>query len=80
MSTQNLVSVILRKDAVRNLREWQHGADHFTAMLFGLISKAQATPGNLVKLKFAFPLEVRVWRDWQASGDEDEFFTRELGA
>ncbi len=62
--------------AVRKLWEWQNGQTHFTAQLYTLISKAD--PGNMVKLKSAFPIEVQVYKDWQQSPDEHEFFEEAL--
>lgn len=66
-----------RKDAVRKLREWQNGATHFTALLYGLYAKADAS--HKVRLERGFPLEVRVYRDWYVSPNEDQFFIAELG-
>jgi hypothetical protein len=40
--------------------------DSFTGKLLELIAKAQATPGNYSRLKFAFPREVRAWETWNS--------------
>jgi hypothetical protein len=38
----------------------------FTGLLLTLITKAQATPENYSRLKFAFPREVRAWETWNS--------------
>lgn len=38
----------------------------FTGKLLVLITKAQSTPGNYSRLKFAFPREVRAWETWMS--------------
>jgi hypothetical protein len=40
--------------------------DSFTGLLLVLITKAQATPANYSRLKFAFPREVRAWETWNS--------------
>ena len=59
-------------EAVRKLREWQQGATHFTAGVYGLIARADA--GNMAKLEMGWPLLIRVYKDWQKSPDEEVFF------
>ena len=58
-----------RKELERKIREWQNGANHFTAMLFELLSKADIT--NTLKLKHSFPDEVEIYEEWmKGEGDE----------
>lgn len=63
-------------EAVRNLREWQGGATHFTAGVYGFIAKADS--GNMEKLEREWPLLIRVYKDWWSSPDEDAFFATHL--
>lgn len=59
--------------AVNELYNWKHrDATNFTANLFHLISKAD--PQNKAKLTLAFPIEVKVFDDWQQSPNEKDFF------
>lgn len=58
--------------AVHKLREWQRGATHFTAGLYGLIAKADRA--NLERLRSAYPVETRAFELWQLACDEQEFF------
>lgn len=51
---------------------WQHGADHFTCRLYGLIAKAD--PANRSKLWLAFPGAVEMFEAWESSADPDHFF------
>ena len=47
-------------------------ADNFSALLFRLITKADAD--NKVRLAIAFPNEFAAWYEWQKSPNEQEFF------
>lgn len=44
-------------------------ADHFSALLFRLIAKAD--PKNRKRLGAAFPWHVKVWEDWQANPENE---------
>ena len=50
--------------------------DSFTGKLLELVAKAQATPENYSRLKFAFPREVRAWETRNAMSPMPTF--REL--
>ena len=50
--------------------------DSFTGKLLELVAKAQATPANYSRLKFAFPREVRAWETWNSMSPMPTF--REL--
>jgi hypothetical protein len=45
---------------------------NFHAELYFLIGKAD--PFNKERLRLAYPVEVQVWEDWQASPSQVEFF------
>ena len=47
--------------------------DSFTGKLLELVAKAQATPGNYSRLKFAFPREVRAWETWNSMSPAPTF-------
>jgi len=47
-------------------------ADHFTAMLFRLLMKADGH--NRDRLSLAYPLHVDILRKWESASSEEEFF------
>lgn len=51
-------------------------ADSFSAELFRLFYKADQ--GNQDRLGEGFPMHLKVFRDWEASGDERIFFAEYL--
>ena len=55
-----------------NARE--RGADNFKAELYRLIAKAD--PWNRIKLFYAFPLEVAVFKTWESSNSETDFYKK----
>lgn len=51
-------------------------ADSFSAELFRLFYKADR--GNQDRIGKGFPVHLKVFRDWEAAGDEREFFAEFL--
>lgn len=62
------------KEAVKHLYNWkQYGKnDNFHNLLYSLIAKSDSY--NLLKFEKGFPEEVKAYRLWQESSDEDAFF------
>lgn len=53
---------------------YNSGQDHFSALLFRLIGKAD--PGNRERLRKGYPEHVAAWEEWQATPTEREFFEK----
>ena len=65
-----------KKELAQELKNWQNGANNFDALVFTLISKAQSTPHNMYRLAMAFSEWIEVWKEWQETKDEEEFFQK----
>ena len=48
----------------------------FSDIVFILISKAQLTPKNLLKLEIAFLEYVEMYNEWQSTKNEKDFFKK----
>lgn len=64
----------IRQQAALDLKLWQIGRDHFTALLYGLMAKADQS--NRSRLRLVFPIESEIFDEWQASKNEEEFFRK----
>lgn len=63
-------------EAIKELYWMLYGNNptNFHADLYRLISRAD--PNNRARLRVAYPMEVRVWEEYQASKTPAEFFRR----
>lgn len=54
---------------------WQYGgADSFGSKLFDLISKADIS--NRERIRLGFPRAVEAWEEWQAAPNSEAYFKR----
>ena len=68
----NKFSSVEIRDGVKNLWYWISNGDSFHCRLFTLIAKADQA--NKVRLAMGFPVHVEVYRMWNETEDQNEFF------
>lgn len=65
----------IKRRAAFDLKAWQYGTgDWFTVQLFALISKADSS--NREAIRLGFPTEVEVFEEWQNMPTSDDFFNK----
>lgn len=71
--TENGEVTPYKKKLAISLRD---GSNNFDGLVFVLMSKAQLTKENQIKLKNCFPEHFELWWEWFYCRDEEEFFKK----